>query len=151
MTSALHFFFPTAAAPNKLRRTHSGAANGRESIIALCECKGVLAQQKFTATKFLMCSLTSFSLLSNIRHVYWGSDGMVVGTSRCFKMTFQFGRPGALSTALPFRCGLFRHISVLPFVQFLIFVSNSNNRTNPSGHGLHTHGRKTATVFSVSA
>ncbi len=72
MTSALPFPLPHCGCPNKPSRTHSGAANGRESIIALSGCKGVLAQQRFTATKFSIDALTSFSLLSNIRAVYWG-------------------------------------------------------------------------------
>src|SRR5947199_4597684 len=34
--------------------------------------QGRSCQQRFTATKFSIDALTSFSLLSNIRRVYWG-------------------------------------------------------------------------------
>lgn len=150
MTSALPFPLPHCGCPNKPSRTHSGAANGRESIIALSGCKGVLAQQRFTATKFSIDALTSFSLLSNIRPVYWGSSGMV-RTSRCFKMTSQFARPEALSIARRFRCSLLRNISVRPTFRFFTFSSNSNFTINPSGHGLFSHGREAGAVFSASA
>src|SRR5262249_26345602 len=70
----------------------------RECIIGFCERKCVVMLEGNVAEfphafrisrgrEISRDTLTSFSLLSNIRRVYWGSSGMV-RTSRCFKMAF---------------------------------------------------------------